>query len=135
MSRYTKLYAQEFTTQGPCITVSLVRQLTSTITAITALSGCEKHWISQPLFHPWIIRFHFQVKEDMWGIRVPFWYKTFCHTAEIQAVVWLWTHWRGQLILRVNSGHMFLNILEQTLGILTVCDGLVFLRRLDWSLR
>lgn len=70
--------------------------------------------------------------EGMMCIQVTFWYKGFfsysCDAGSGLAV----NTSKRRTYLRVNSGHMFLNILQQTLGILTVYDGLVFLRRLDW---
>lgn len=42
MSCYTQLYAQQCIAQGPCIAVSLAKQLTSTATTITTLSRLWK---------------------------------------------------------------------------------------------
>lgn len=56
--------------------------------------------------------------EDMVCIQVPFCYRGICHIAEIQAVICLWSHWRSQLILRMNTGQTLLNTLEQLSGYL-----------------
>lgn len=72
--------------------------------------------------------------KGMMCLQIPFHYGAICHIGVMQTVIWLWTHWRRQLILRMNSGQTFLNAFEVLSVISVVCDDVVFLWRLDLAM-